>query len=87
MWEQQDQQGCPLHPVLLSSFAFWKILWSTCSNLAQNAVKRDILELDKANAEALLLLQTKAQCDVLKQQGSQVHTQTYIPGQQRSLDI
>lgn len=68
MREQQDQQGCPLHPVLLSSFAFWRILWSTCSSLAQNAVKRDILELDKASTEVLLLLQTKAQCDVLKKQ-------------------
>lgn len=50
-------------------------------------MKRDILEPDKANTEAPLLQETKAQHGELKQQGLQLHTQIYIPAQQSTLDI
>lgn len=62
------------------------ILWCTYSDLAWNAVKRDILELDKAHTEAPLLQETKAEHGELKQQGWRLHAQIYIPAQRSTLD-
>lgn len=82
----QDQQGCLLHPGFLSSFASWRILQSTRSNLAWNALKRGIWELYKANSETPLLQGTKAGGDELKQQSLQLHTQSHRPHtEQRTL--